>query len=214
MRVVVRDATLSFGATPVFHDFSATFETGTVTALVGPSGSGKSSLLAAMAGYQPLDSGSIEFVSDTPPTRTSPSPSMIAWVPQGSNALGRRTVLDNVLIAPLGGGSDLAEARERALDAIETVGLIDRVHSPARKLSGGELQRLGLARALASGRSVIFADEPSANLDAANTERIAALFDGLSSHATIIVATHDPLLVEAAASAVHLRSRTTADASS
>ncbi|WP_331272937.1 ATP-binding cassette domain-containing protein [Motilibacter deserti] len=189
----------------VFSGFSAHFESGRVTALVGPSGSGKSSLLAAMSGHQPLASGTIELraAPDGPPT--APSPQLVAWVPQGSNALGRRSVLDNVLIAALGAGLRLRAAETAATEALTMVGLADRLGQQARKLSGGELQRVALARALASGKELIFADEPSANLDAANTDRIAGILSRLSGRATIVVATHDPVLVAAAHAAVHMR---------
>jgi ABC-type lipoprotein export system ATPase subunit len=156
---------------------------------------------------KPLDAGRIEFQSGRPKSVLPPTPSLIAWVPQGLNALARRTVLDNVLIAPLSTGAGITQARSRALEAIETVGLTHKLSEQARRLSGGELQRVGLARALASGKGIIFADEPSANLDAANTENIAELLDRLTSRATIVVATHDPVLVSAARSAVYMREK-------
>ncbi|MFB7888189.1 ATP-binding cassette domain-containing protein [Cellulosimicrobium cellulans] len=97
------------------------------------------------------------------------------------------------------------EARETARAALDQVGLADRAGEQARRLSGGELQRVALARALASGKELILADEPSANLDAANTELVARILAGLVSHATIVVATHDPVLVAAADATVPLR---------
>lgn len=205
VQVDVVDAAVSFGAATVFSDFSACFAAAQVTALVGPSGSGKSTLLAAMSGYQSLSAGRVELREGPAGPPSPPDPARVAWVPQGSNALGRRSVLDNVAIAPLSTGAPLGEARDRAVEALEVVGLGELLHRQARRLSGGELQRVALARALASGKDVILADEPSANLDAANTELIAQILDGLSTRATIVVATHDPVLVAAAASAVHLR---------
>lgn len=205
MQVDVVDAAIRFGTTTVFSGFNAHFPPGRVTALVGPSGSGKSTLLAAISGYQSLSAGQI-LLRDTPTSSpTRPDPARAAWVPQGSNALGRRSVLDNVAIAPLSAGASLREAHERAREALEVVGLGALLHQQARRLSGGELQRVALARALSSGRELILADEPSANLDAANTEVIAHILDGLTTQATIVVATHDPVLVDAAAGAVHLR---------
>jgi putative ABC transport system ATP-binding protein len=204
VRVDVIDAAIAFGPVPVFAGLTATFEPARVTALVGPSGSGKSSLLAAVAGYQPLATGRIELhgIDGSP---RPPSPGVVAWVPQGSNALGRRSVLDNVLVAPLAAGRPGREARDTARAALDQVGLADRADEQARRLSGGELQRVALARALASGKELILADEPSANLDAANTELVARILAGLVSHATIVVATHDPVLVAAADATVPLR---------
>lgn len=212
MRVTVTDASIRFGSFTVFSGFSATFDAGQVTALVGPSGSGKSSLLAAMAGYARLASGLIEIHEDGSQEPASPSAHRVAWVPQGSNSLARRTVLDNVLIAALADGLGSREAHDVAMDALEQVGLADRTREQARRLSGGELQRVAIARALASRKQLVLADEPSANLDARNTEEVAAVLNRLVSHSSIIVATHDPILVKAAQAAVHMRPSTVAHA--
>ncbi len=205
VRVDVFDAAMRFGTTTVFSGFSAAFPAARVTALVGPSGSGKSTLLAVMSGYQTLHSGRVELRDGLAAEPLPPNSARVAWVPQGSNALGRRSVLDNVMIASLSAGMSLKDGRDQAKDALELVGLGALMHQQARRLSGGELQRTALARALASGKQLILADEPSANLDAENTDLIAKILDGLTARATIIVATHDPVLVAAAAGAVHMR---------
>lgn len=206
VQVEVTNATIRMGATTVLSGFSANFFAARVTALVGPSGSGKTTLLAAISGYQSLSGGRIDLRDIETSALSSPDPARVAWVPQGSNALGRRSVLDNVAIAALSGGASLREASDRAVEALEAVGLSSFLYQQARRLSGGELQRVALARALASGKELILADEPSANLDAANSELIADILNGLSTSATIVVATHDPLLVAAAAATVHMRS--------
>lgn len=205
VQVDVIDAAIRFGPTTVFSGFDARFAAARVTALVGPSGSGKSTLLAAISGYQPLNAGRVELRDNPTSPPRPPDPARVAWIPQGSNALARRSVLDNVAIAPLSGGAPLNDARERAVDALEVVGLGALLDQQARRLSGGELQRVALARALASGKELILADEPSANLDAANTDLIAQVLGGLTTRATIVVATHDPVLVAAADTAVHMR---------
>lgn len=209
MHIEVRGACVRFGARVVFEGIDASFAAGRVTALVGPSGSGKSTLLAAMAGYQRLDAGSITVSHNDAvnhlDTVSGPDAGLVAWVPQGSNALGTRTALDNVMIAPLSEGRHPAVARAVALAALAEVGLADQANQRARVLSGGELQRVSFARALASTKPVIFADEPSASLDGANAERLGSLLFELRSRATIIVATHDPILIEAAEAVVHLR---------
>lgn len=205
MQVDVVDAEVRFGSKVAFTGLDATFPAAQVTALVGPSGSGKSTLLAAISGYQALDAGQIEVRSAPTELAMGPDPARVAWVPQGSNALGRRSVLDNVAIAPKSAGASLSEARERAMESLTVVGLSALASQQARWLSGGELQRVALARALASGKDLILADEPSANLDAANTELIAQILEGLTTSATVVVATHDPVLVAAAPHAVHMR---------
>lgn len=208
MQVIVTEGRLSFGDRRVLEGVDATFNNARVTALVGPSGSGKSTLLAVMAGYQRLDSGNVSFVNDDGEF-TAPDPALVAWVPQGANALGTRTALDNVMIAPLAEGRGLAASHTIAERALTDVGLLSRANAGARVLSGGELQRVSFARALATSKPLIFADEPSASLDAANTYVLAELLIGLRSRATIIVATHDPILINAAEAVVSLRSEHT-----
>jgi len=205
MQIDVVDSRLSFDGRVIFDSFTASFPTGRVTALVGPSGSGKSSLLSAMAGFQKLDSGAIHW-SPGDGSRTPPVPTSVSWIPQGSNAIGIRTALDNVLIGPLAEGKSLAQAVETSVSALWEVGLEHAAHRRARTLSGGELQRMCFARALASDKPLIFADEPSSSLDADNTERLAELIHALRARATIVVATHDPLLISAAEYQVHMRS--------
>lgn len=205
MRIEIAGVSLAYGARILFTGLDAQVETGAVTALVGPSGAGKSSLLAALAGYRAPSAGTIVYVGADGADRHPPEPALITWVPQGSNALPSRTALDNVMIGPLSRGTTLGEARERALAALEAVGLAALAESRARELSGGELQRLGFARAQAAGTPFIFADEPTSSLDAANVDRIAALLRRLSGCSTVVVATHDATLVEAADAVIDLR---------
>ncbi len=204
IEIEVMDAGISYqGAPAVFSNVTATFAAGQVTALVGPSGSGKTSLLAAIAGMIPLTRGSVTYVSHM--QRQGPQRDKVVWIPQGNNALGPRSALDNVLIGPLSNGASPRDATALSLRALDSVGLLRKANEPANTLSGGELQRVGFARALASQRPVILADEPSSSLDAANTEQLAGLLTQLSTDATIIVATHDPVLMDAADETVRLR---------
>lgn len=130
---------------------------------------------------------------------------LYSWVAQTPNMLLSRTVLDNVLLGPLSAGHTSERALVLARCALENVGLAERQHAPARNLSGGEAQRVGIARALASERPLILADEPSAGLDAANTEHLADVLRVLAATATIIIATHDPVLMRATEHVVNLR---------
>lgn len=201
----MEDARLSFGDRVVFEGVSANFAPHRVTALVGPSGSGKTSLLSAIAGYLSLTGGTITRVDPATGEGGAPDPDSVAWVPQGSNALGARSVLDNVVIAALSRGLELMAARRVALTCLHQVGLRQHTRQVAGRLSGGELQRVSIARALASGRPIILADEPSANLDQVNTIKLGEVLRDLSTTSTVIVATHDPILVDAATDVVHLR---------
>ncbi|HEX4402509.1 MAG TPA: ATP-binding cassette domain-containing protein [Galbitalea sp.] len=205
MQIEIIDASIAYGDMIVFEHFTASIAAQRVTALVGPSGSGKSSLLAAMAGFQRLRAGEIFIQLDGDTEHSPPLSSEVAWVPQGSNALGARSSIDNVMIAGLSQGISLGAAREEATHALEMVGLGSRSDQLAKTLSGGELQRLALARALAAHKGAVFADEPSANLDEANTREVASILRGLSEKATIVVATHDPFLMAAADDVIYVR---------
>lgn len=203
MQIEVENATLSFGDFNVFKGLNARFDEACVTAIVGPSGSGKSSLLAAIAGLTTLSSGNVTFVDNG--VRTPPRKGEVVWVPQGSNMIAPRSALDNVMIGPLSSGISPIQAREASHSALESVGLSENAKQPVRTMSGGEIQRVGFARAIASQKAVILADEPSSSLDADNTSRLAELLRSLSTHAVVIVATHDPLLTAASHRIVRIR---------
>lgn len=203
MHIEVRNVGISYGDIDLFGGLTTTIPDRRLTALVGPSGAGKSSLLAALAGYQPVSQGQVMYVEGD--TESEPSAELVVWVPQGANALPNRTVLDNVAVAALANGLDRPEAETLAREHLAMVGLSDRTEAVAKKLSGGELQRLALARAMTGTRPFIFADEPSAGLDLQNVKLIARILRSLSETATVIVATHDELLRSTADHVVDLR---------
>lgn len=203
MRLVIEDGAVVFRGREVFAGFRGFFPAGTVSALVGPSGSGKSTVLNVLAGAQRLTRGAVSL--EIGASRRPPRMDDIAWVTQEAHLLRTRTVLDNTALGALSEGVDLAESRRRATEALDMVGMAEAAQLPARALSGGEKQRVTFARALASSRPIILADEPSASLDAANTRTIARLLAELRSSAIVVVATHDPLIMAAADVLVELR---------
>lgn len=178
-----------------------------MTALVGPSGSGKSSLLAAIAGYTRAQTGHVWFVNANG-DRQPPSAKQVTWIAQDANVLGSRTALDNVLLGPLSEGVPFLEASSRASEALAEVGLAPLTQQRCGTMSGGEKQRVVIARSLASDRPLIVADEPSAGLDETSTRNLARLFSTVQGRATVIVATHDPVMMAAATAVVHLRTTT------
>jgi ABC-type lipoprotein export system ATPase subunit len=204
VRVEVRALSIEYDGIEVVNDFAASFPSQRVSALVGPSGSGKSSILATIMAHRRPSRGEI-IVTDASGESAPPTPALFAFVPQGANALPRRTALDNVLIGVLGRGERLATARLIALDALEAVALGGRSEATACHLSGGELQRLAFARALAMRRPILVADEPTANLDAASTRMVIRTIEQLDWPCTVIVATHDPDLEAVAAESIRVR---------
>lgn len=169
-----------------------TVEPGESVALVGPSGSGKTTLLALLGGLLAVQAGQVTVEDEQ--GRTYRPSDYVAWVPQTVNVLGDRTAIDNVVLGAFSSGLRRREACAQAEHWLAEVGLAGRGEEPVRLLSGGELQRVVIARALASQRPLLFADEPTGQLDAATTASVAqVLLDGSHGRSVVLV-THDPEL--------------------
>lgn len=168
--------------TELFRDLTWTFEDDTLTALVGPSGSGKSTLLAVLAGMLRPTSGVVHR-----PARCRP-----IWVFQNPHGVARRRVLDHVSIAFLARGTDRRSADRQATAALERFGLGHRVSARYGELSGGEAQRLMLARGIAAAPDLMLVDEPTAQLDRATAAEVNRAIGALAAAGTVVVvATHD-----------------------
>ncbi len=171
-------------------------------ALVAPSGSGKTTLLAILGLLLRPTEGEVRLsgtrASHSRRARTRQVQQIISWVFQTVSLVPHRTVLDNVALAGLSQGWNRATSNERAMDALARVGLDDHADRIAKTLSGGEAQRVGIARGIAGDASVLLADEPTANLDHHNRDTIADVLFELPDEMGLIVATHDLYLAERA----------------
>lgn len=169
----------------LFEQVSVSVRPGEALAIQAPSGTGKSTLLAVLGGLLQPSAGRVTV---DPPNR-----SPFAWVLQTLNALGARSVLANAALLSVLDGASAAQARRRAADAMRVVGIDALADSKGRQLSGGELQRLAVARALACDRPIILADEPTNQLDRANARVVMnALYCAAAEHhRCVIVVTHD-----------------------
>ena len=187
------------------HSVSLEIETGSVHAVVGPSGCGKSSLLYVLglldvpdAGYVSIESESMSHLSDD--ELAYKRSQFIGFIFQFHFLMEDFTAQENVMIPmrKLGQLSD-GQMRERAADLLEGVGLGDKLRRPSRHLSGGEQQRVAIARALANDPKVILADEPTGNLDTANSDRAFELLRNLVHERgkALLLATHNPAIAEA-----------------
>jgi putative ABC transport system ATP-binding protein len=205
MHIVLEHASKRYENRNVFDNISLSFPLNQVTALIGPSGSGKSTVLAVISGVESLDHGKV-YINSITQGISAPRPEDFTWVVQNNALLLNRSVKDNVLIGALGSGMSLGDADAVAVHWLENVGLAERQESRTVHLSGGERQRVGFARALASGRPYILADEPSSSLDEENTRQLAALMTGALAKRTIILATHDPLMIASATQVCDMRS--------
>lgn len=167
-----------------------------MSAITGPSGSGKSTLLNLIGRLIRPVEGSIdldETAASTGSTEHGPGTLCeFSWILQTNSVLGGRTVLDNAALSMVAQGFGHEEARAAALRTLDRFGLADRALSKVSELSGGELQRVTIARCLLSPAPVIIADEPTGQLDLANTRSVAtALREASDAGKIVIVATHD-----------------------
>jgi len=187
------------GTLAILSDVSLAIGRGESVAIMGASGAGKSTLLALLAGLDEPTAGSVTLAgSDLTALdedgRAAVRARHVGFVFQSFHLLPSLTALENVML-PL----ELAQrgdARKDALEVLDRVGLAGRVGHYPRQLSGGEQQRVAIARAFVTRPAVLFADEPTGNLDAATGERIMELLFGLNaaSGATLVLVTHDSAL--------------------
>jgi lipoprotein-releasing system ATP-binding protein len=188
------------GPLPVLSDVSFSLAPGHAAAIMGPSGSGKSSLLYILGGLEPPSAGSVtidgrDIFSLTPDELARFRNTTIGFVFQDHCLLPQCSVLENVLIptlvAPNGTG-----ASRRAHELIERVGLGDRIEHRPAQLSGGERQRVAIARALIREPKLLLCDEPTGNLDRASAENVGALLLDLhaSQRTILVVVTHSAAL--------------------
>jgi ABC-type lipoprotein export system ATPase subunit len=198
--VELRGVGRTFGSDPPVHalrDVDLTLERGASLAIVGPSGSGKSTLMNVLgcldhptAGTYLFEGIDVGALGDD--GRAVLRAHRIGFVFQGFHLLAHRTVLDNVMLAEVYRGMSRDGREQRALHALERVGMLERAGFLPPKLSGGEQQRVAIARALMGEHSLLLCDEPTGNLDSANTNSVLALFDELGrSGLTLVIVTHE-----------------------
>jgi putative ABC transport system ATP-binding protein len=190
---------------------SLTIETGEFVAIMGPSGSGKSTLMNLLGLLDRPTAGSYllagrdvtDLCSDE---RARVRSRDIGFIFQSFNLLGRSTAIENVELALTYAGMPRDERRRRAADALTQVGLAGRQHHWPGQLSGGEQQRVAIARVLATGPRLVLADEPTGALDSVTGQGIMALLRELNqAGGTVVLVTHDPTVAEYANRIVHMR---------
>jgi putative ABC transport system ATP-binding protein len=201
----IDDVTKTYpGEPPVqaLRGVSLTIGPAELVAIVGPSGSGKTTLLQLMGTLDRPTSGRVRVTGLDVATMADEDvaylrATRIGFVFQQFFLAEHATVLDNVADGLLYAGIPLGQRRERALDALELVGLAERPDARPTQLSGGQRQRVGIARALVGQPAIVLADEPTGNLDQATGHAILALIDQLHrAGSTIVVITHDHAIAE------------------
>ena len=189
----------SFGKLEVLRGVDFSVASGEVVAIMGASGAGKSTLLQILGTLLTPDGGSLNIDGTDVLALGSKALSAfrnrrIGFVFQAHHLLPEFSAQENVMIPALIGGASTADARARAQKLLETVGLSDRTGHKPSELSGGEQQRVAIARSLVNGPAILFADEPTGNLDSRTKEEIHALFFRLRKELgqTVVIVTHDP----------------------
>ncbi len=197
------------GPLTIVRDVSFTIRARESVAVAGPSGAGKSTLLALLAGLDSVSSGKVWLAGADLTTldedgRARLRAEQVGFVFQSFHLVPALTALENVMLPlELRGRAD---ARERAHEMLARVGLAARVGHYPRQLSGGEQQRVGMARAAVGNPTVLFADEPTGNLDTVTGERVIELLFELNAAAqtTLVLVTHDPALAARCGRVLHM----------
>lgn len=208
---LIKDYTTDEVTTNVLRGVSFDINEGEFVAIMGPSGSGKSTLMHILGFLDRLTSGDYLFegrsVADFSDDELAVLRNKkIGFVFQSYNLLPRTSVLENVKLPLVYSGIAVKEIEERAKQAVKSVGLYHRINHLSNQLSGGEQQRVAIARALVNDPKVIFADEPTGNLDSKSGTQIMAILEDLSekSH-TIILVTHEQDTADHAKRVIKLR---------
>jgi lipoprotein-releasing system ATP-binding protein len=203
--------TKSFGSLQVLKGIDLEINKGEIVSIVGPSGAGKTTLLQIMGTLDEPDAGTVQ-IDGTVVSRMKEKElsafrnKNIGFVFQFHQLLPEFTALENVMIPALIAGVSSKEANDRAMKILAFMGLVDRASHKPNELSGGEKQRVAVARALINDPAVILADEPSGSLDTHNKEDLHQLFFDLRDRLgqTFVIVTHDEGLAKITDRTVHI----------
>ena len=201
--IQVQNIFKSYGSLQVLKNVSLEIRQGEVVSIVGASGAGKTTLLQIMGTLDRPDSGTVK-IKDTDITRLSERElsrfrnQNIGFVFQFHDLLPEFTALENVCMPALIGGKTMEQAKPEAMSLLEFLNLADRASHKPSELSGGEQQRVAVARALMNNPAVVLADEPSGNLDSVHARELHELFFRLRDHyrQTFVIVTHNRELAE------------------
>ena len=208
----IKNITKSFGSLQVLKGIDLHINKGEIVSIVGPSGAGKTTLLQIIGTLDKPDSGSIVIddidVSNLSKAKLSDFRNRhLGFVFQFHQLLPEFTALENIMIPAFIAGKSQSEAKERAMELLKFMGLEDRASHKPNELSGGEKQRVAVARALVNKPAVILADEPSGSLDSKNKAELHQLFFDLRDKfgQTFVIVTHDESLAATTDRTIHMK---------
>ena len=207
-----RNITKSFGPLQVLKGIDLDIQKGEVVSIVGPSGAGKTTLLQIIGTLDRPDTGSVHVDSVDVTTLSQKQLSdfrnrHLGFVFQFHQLLPEFTAIENIMIPAYIAGRSNKDAKARAEELLQFMGLTDRAHHKPAELSGGEKQRVAVARALVNNPAVILADEPSGSLDTKNKQELHQLFFDLRNQfgQTFAIVTHDEELATLTDRTIHMR---------
>lgn len=210
--ITVKNICKSFGTLQVLKNIDLEIEKGEVVSIVGPSGAGKTTLLQIIGTLDGADSGTV-VIGGEEVTKMSQKKLAdfrnrhIGFVFQFHQLLPEFTALENVMIPALIAGVSKSKAKEKAMSLLAMLGLKERIGHKPSQLSGGEKQRVAVARALVNDPDVVLADEPSGALDTKNKEELHQLFFDLRDKLgqTFVIVTHDESLAAITDRTIHMK---------
>ena len=208
----IKNITKSFGSLQVLKGIDLHIDRGEIVSIVGPSGAGKTTLLQIIGTLDHPDTGSV-IVDNIDVTSLSQKKladfrnQHLGFVFQFHQLLPEFTAIENIMIPAYIAGKSQKQAKEKAKELLDFMGLTERATHKPNELSGGEKQRVAVARALVNNPAVILADEPSGSLDSKNKEELHQLFFDLRDKfgQTFVIVTHDELLAKITDRTIHLR---------
>ena len=208
----VENVTRKFGDVQVLKGVNLTIHSGEIVSIIGSSGAGKSTLLHILGTLDQPDSGSIwinnqEISALSPKKLASFRNHHIGFIFQFHHLLPEFDALENVSIPGWIAGKNKSEVKERAKYLLETLGLSNRIFHKPQELSGGEQQRVAVARALINSPLIVFADEPTGNLDSKNANELHQLFLQLNKQTgtTFLIVTHNEHLASLSGRVLHMK---------
>ncbi|SDG39762.1 lipoprotein-releasing system ATP-binding protein [Prevotella communis] len=208
----IKNITKSFGSLQVLKGIDLHIDKGEVVSIVGPSGAGKTTLLQIIGTLDKPDTGSVHVDSVDVTTLSQKALAdfrnrHLGFVFQFHQLLPEFTAIENIMIPAYIAGTSNKAAKERAKELLQFMGLTNRANHKPNELSGGEKQRVAVARALVNSPAVILADEPSGSLDTKNKEELHQLFFDLRDKfgQTFVIVTHDEQLATITDRTIHMR---------
>ncbi|MDR2884055.1 MAG: ABC transporter ATP-binding protein [Deferribacteraceae bacterium] len=208
--IELKNITKSYGSLQVLNGINLTINKGEVLAITGQSGAGKSTLMHIIGGLDRPTSGEVLFdgtdiykLNSTGLDRYRNE--KIGFVFQFHYLLDDFSAVENIMIPSLLAGKGQTECKDRAIELLKSVGLADRATHHPKELSGGEQQRVAVARALMNNPSMILADEPTGNLDRTNSDIVQEMLFGLKSlGVAVVIVTHDTAMAAQCERTIHL----------